>query len=215
MLYVGVSGVKCIPRFGNSNFGLRILHVLFGTATVFLVFLLGKKVSSANAGLYAAALLAVDRFHHTWSYFFVPEILLLFFTTLALLLYVRTIETQSRKDFALLGVVLGLAYLSKEIAILLFPILWLHTLADPERRTSLFRGKWLTMHVMAVVVASPDLLWNATHFYEGYFYRDIDFLTQNFAISPTALWLYLGEFLVDLRGSNPSGATGPQVPFTF
>ena len=98
--------------FGNSDFGLRILHVLFGTGNVFLVFLLGKRVCSVNAGLYAAALLAVDRFHHTWSYFFLPEILLLFFTTLALLLYLRAIETQSRKDFALLGVTLGLAYLS-------------------------------------------------------------------------------------------------------
>ena len=28
--------------FGNSNFGLRILHVLFGTATVVPVFLLAK-----------------------------------------------------------------------------------------------------------------------------------------------------------------------------
>ena len=48
--------------FGNSDFGLRILHVLLGTANVFLVFLLGKKLCSVRAGLWAAALLAVDRF---------------------------------------------------------------------------------------------------------------------------------------------------------
>ena len=195
--------------FGNSNFGLRVLHVLFGTATVFLVFLLGKKVSSVNAGLYAAALLAVDRFHHTWSYFFVSEILLLFFATLALLLYLRTTETHSYRDFALLGVALGLAYLSKETAILLFPVLWLHTLVDPEHRMSLFRGKWFTTHVIAVVVISPDLLWNATHFYEGYFFRDIGFVKETFAILPTAVWLYLGEFLVDLQGWNPSWCHWP------
>ena len=195
--------------FGDSDFGLRILHVLLGTANVFLVFLLGKKLLSVNAGLYAAALLAVDRFHHTWSYAFEPEILLLFFTTLAVLLYLRAIETGSYRDFALLGVALGLAYLSKETAILLFPILWLHTLANPERRMSLFRSQWLMMHVIAVVVISPDLLWNATHFYEGYFYRDIDLVTKTPAISPRAVWLYLGEWTVDIQGWNPSWCHWP------
>ena len=150
--------------FGNSDFGLRILHVLLGTANVFLVFLLGKKLCSVRAGLWAAALLAVDRFHHTWSYAFEPELLLVFFATLALVLYLRATETQTYRDFALLGAALGLAYLSKETAILLFPILWLHTLADSERRASLSQGKWLMMHAVAVVVISPDLVWNATHF---------------------------------------------------
>ena len=195
--------------FGNSDFGLRILHVLFGTVNVFLVFLLGKKLCSVHAGLWAAALLAVDRFHHTWSYAFEPEILLVFFATLALLLYLRATETQTYRDFALLGAVVGLAYLSKETAILLFPILWLHTLVDPERRASLLQGKWLMMHAVAVVVISPDLVWNATHFYEGYFYRDIDLVTKTPAISPRAVWLYLGEFAVDLQGWNPSWCHWP------
>ena len=195
--------------FGNGDFGLRILHVLFGTANVFLVFLLGKKVCSVHSGLFAAALLAVDRFHHTWSCFFEPEILLVFFTTLALLLYLRAMETQTYLNFALLGVALGLAYLSKETAILLFPILWLHTLADPERRASLFHGKWLMMQVIAAVVISPDLLWNATHFYEGYFYRDINFVTKTLAISPRAIWLYLGEFSGGPSNWEPSWCHWP------
>ena len=195
--------------FGNSDFGLRILHVLLGTANVFLIFLLGKKVCSVRAGLWAAALLAVDRFHHTWSYAFEPELLLVFFATLALLLYLRATETQTYGDFAMLGTALGLAYLSKETAILLFPILWLHTLANPERRASLFQGKWLMMHAVAAVVISSDLVWNATHFYEGYFYRDIDLLTRTLAISPRAIWLYLGEFSVDLQGWNPSWCHWP------
>ena len=195
--------------FGNSDFGLRILHVLFGTVNVFLVFLLGKKVCSVHAGLWAAALLAVDRFHHTWSYAFEPELLLVFFATLALLLYLRATETQTYRDFGLLGAALGLAYLSKETAILLFPILWLHTLADAERRMSLLQGKWLMMHLVAVVVISPDLVWNATHFYEGYFYRDVDLLTTTLAISPRAVWLYLGELFVDTPRSVPSWCHWP------
>ena len=36
-----------------------------------------------------------------------------------------------------------------------------------------------------------------THFYEGYFYRDINFVTKTLAISPVAIWLYLGDFLLD------------------
>ncbi len=168
-----------------------------------LVFLLGKKVFSVKAGLFAAALLAVDRFHHTWSYAFEPESLLLFFATLALLLYLRATETQTYRDFALLGAALGLAYLCKETVILLFPILWLHTLADPERRMSLLQGTWWMMHLVAAVVISPDLIWNATHFYEGYFYRDIDLVTTTLAISPRAVWLYLGELFVEIPAPVP------------
>ncbi len=140
--------------FGNSDFGLRILHVVFGTGTVFLVFLLGRKVSSVHTGLYAAALLAVDRFHHTWSSFFIPEILLLFFTALALLLYLRAMETQSRKDFALLGAALGLAYLSKETAILLFPIIWLQCCPG---KVAPLDGKSRPLNVLWPVLPGNDL----------------------------------------------------------
>src|SRR5262245_10254641 len=92
--------------FGDSNFGLRILHVLFGTLTLIPIFFLGKRVFSEQAGLWAAALLAVDQFHQIWSYFVVPEILLLFFATLVLLQFLRAMESKTRGDLLALGVLL-------------------------------------------------------------------------------------------------------------
>jgi len=201
--------------FGNNNFGLRILHVLFGTATVVPVFLLGKRVFSEKAGLWAAALLAVDQFHQTWSYFIVPEVLLLFFALLVLLQFLHTTETKTLRGFVLLGLLLGLCYLAKETAFLLIPILWLCVLTEPGQRELIWNPRWYLAHVVVLLVVSPDILWNLTHFYEGYFFRDITLVSSGFDLSPRSGLLYLGEitslltgprggFLVNYATQNPS-----------
>jgi 4-amino-4-deoxy-L-arabinose transferase-like glycosyltransferase len=182
--------------FGDSNFGLRILHVLFGTLTVIPVFFLGKKIFSEQAGLWAAALLAVDQFHQTWSHFILPEILLLFFVSLVLLQFLRVLESKARGDFLRLGLLLGFAYLAKETAIVLILALWLCVLVDPKLRPLIRNPMWYLAHGVALLVVSPDILWNLFHYYEGYFYRDATFLSRTeYALAPRSVLLFLGEIL--------------------
>ena len=112
--------------FGDSDFGIRVIHCLAGLGTVALVFFLGRSLFSERVGLWAAALLAVDRFHVRWSYFIVPEVLLLLFSVIAILIYFRFGRSGATRDAVLLGGALGFAYVSKETAVILFPILWIH-----------------------------------------------------------------------------------------
>lgn len=53
--------------FGDSETVLRLLPALLGTATVPLVFLIGRRVGGAGVGLLAAALLATSTTHLTYS----------------------------------------------------------------------------------------------------------------------------------------------------
>jgi 4-amino-4-deoxy-L-arabinose transferase-like glycosyltransferase len=193
--------------FGDSNLGMRALHALFGALTVFPVFLLASRVFSATAGLWAAGLLAVDQFHLSWSYFIVPEVLLLFFTALVLLQYVVATESRCTRDFVLLGVFLGLAYLAKETALFLAPVLWLSLLAGRGQRPLLLDYRLYLAYLVALLVAAPDIINNLVHFYEGYFYRDSDMIASSWEPSPRTFLLYLGE-LVKLYTAPRGGYSG-------
>ena len=186
--------------FGNSNFSLRILHVLFGTLTIIPIYLLGKKAFSEKVGLCAAALLAVDQFHLTWSYFMVPEVLLFFFVSLTLYQFLRSTESRSRRDFFLFGLLLGFCYLAKETSILLLPIFWFCLLTNKDKRSILRSPDWYFAHILALIVVCPDIIWNLTHFYEGYFYRDMTLLSKRIALSSRSTILYIGEITQLITG---------------
>jgi 4-amino-4-deoxy-L-arabinose transferase-like glycosyltransferase len=188
--------------FGQSDFGLRILHVLFGTATVVPVYLLGRELRSVSAGLWAAAFLAVDQFHVSWSRMFMPEVVMLFFWSLALLQMLRVVRTQSAAGFVLLGVWLGMAYLAKETGILLLPVIWSFLLSTPEHRRLLWNPKWYLAHGVFLLTIAPDVLWNLMHFSESYLHRDAQMLSEEFRLQWKSVSLYLGELIRALIDEN-------------
>ena len=122
--------------FGTSNFALRLPYILAGTATVLPVYYLACRAFSPRAGLLAAALLAVDLFHAGWSRVFMPEAIMLLLGRLAILQFLRTLEKPATGRFVLLGLLMGLAYLAKEPAILLGPAFWICLLIDPRTSTA-------------------------------------------------------------------------------
>jgi mannosyltransferase len=54
-------------HFGDSEFAVRSLSVLFGVLTIPAIYLLGKRLFDRPTGLIAAALLSVHSFHIQWS----------------------------------------------------------------------------------------------------------------------------------------------------
>jgi 4-amino-4-deoxy-L-arabinose transferase-like glycosyltransferase len=109
--------------FGESDFGLRALHVLAGSATILVLHRLARMMWGWRAGLVAAGLLAVDQFHVSWSRLVIEEAPLLLCEALALLLVWRGLSRNAAGDFVKAGLCLGLAYLAKETALLLLPAL--------------------------------------------------------------------------------------------
>ena len=179
--------------FGTSNFALRLLYILAGTATVLPVYYLACRAFSPRAGLLAAALLAVDLFHAGWSRVFMPEAIMLLLSALAILQFLRTLEKPATGRFVLLGLLMGLAYLAKEPAILLGPAFWICLLIDPGHRPLLRNPRWYLAHAVFAAVIAPDLLWNASQWTDSYLHRDLALAGQTVRISLKPLSLYLGE----------------------
>jgi 4-amino-4-deoxy-L-arabinose transferase-like glycosyltransferase len=219
---------------GKSDFALRLPYVLAGTATILVVYFIGRRAFSPPAGLWAAALLAVDQFHAGWSRVFMPEVLMLLLAALAILQFLRIIQRKEDRLFlcddhagmvpaegpfrqkvpvpfspeksnrtlgnwCLLGALLGLGCLAKEPAILLVPAFWLFLLITPSQRGLLCRPGWYLAHLAAILVITPDLLWNASILSESYLSRDLAFAHDGLRLSLKPLSLYLGEWFNLLR----------------
>ena len=192
--------------FGTSDFRLRILHVLAGTVTVMAVYALGRRAFGQRAGAWAAALLAVDQFHATWSRVFMPEVWLLLFASLALWQCMRTLENQSTGNFVGLGALLGLAYLAKEPGILMVPVLWIALLATPEYRRILIQPRWYLAHGAFLLVVLPDLGWNLLQLTDSYLSRGPAFLSAPWRLSFKSFSLYIGELFQKLIGPDVMGS---------
>ena len=91
----------------------RLWSVLFGTATVLLVFLVARRLYGAAAGLMAAGLLAVLPLHISHSRLAVPDIAMTFFVTASFYYVSRTLETRRDNDYWLAAVMVGLAVSNK------------------------------------------------------------------------------------------------------
>ena len=91
----------------------RPLSALFDVGTVFMVFLLGRKVFSQRVGLLAAAFTALAVIHIQNSHFYRPETFSVFFLMASFWAMVRMVERGRLRDSLLLGALVGLAMAPK------------------------------------------------------------------------------------------------------
>jgi len=144
----------------------RVYMALFGAATVWLVYFVGRRIGSARLGLTAALLLAVTPIHVLGSRHMKEDMPLAFFVTLALLFLLDVVRRGARRDYLRAGLAAGLAFSTKWIGIsILAPFLLAGLLAIPRtRRNWPAPGRrWLIPLVLAGFVAgfflaSPDYI---------------------------------------------------------
>jgi 4-amino-4-deoxy-L-arabinose transferase-like glycosyltransferase/putative flippase GtrA len=111
--------------FGQSDFAARfVVAMVFGVGSVALTYLLGRLVSSAGAALIAAATCALLPYHVIVSRQVLVDTAMGFFAVLSLVLVLRWMRTLS--PTALIGAfaAAGLATISKEVAVLVVPVLY-------------------------------------------------------------------------------------------
>ena len=116
----------------------RALSASAGTATVVVVFWIGRRIWDASTGLVAAFLLSVAFLHARDSHFGTTDVAMTMLVTLSAGLIVDAHLTRRRARFALAGLVGGLAAATKYNALLLaVPILAsqvLHVIELPRNR---------------------------------------------------------------------------------
>ena len=87
--------------------------VLFGTATILLVFVVARRLYGMAAGVVAAGILAVLPLHVTHSQLAVPDITMAFFVTASFYYVSRILENRRDSDYWLAAVMVGLAVSNK------------------------------------------------------------------------------------------------------
>ncbi len=142
--------------FGENNFGFRFPSAMFGVLSVFLVYLIARRMFSDNIGLLAAALTAVTANHVYISRLGIQESYVIFFLLLCSYLFLKALD--HKKYFLWTGVALGFAFLTKYICFIAVPIFLTYLLVF---RRDVFRLKqfWLGV-ALAALVASPILIYN-------------------------------------------------------
>ncbi len=91
----------------------RLLSTLADVGTVAMVYLLGKRLYSKNAGLLAAALVAFAVVHIQHSHYYRPETFSILFTLASFWFMMQVLEKNRIRDSAFLGLFIGLAFSTK------------------------------------------------------------------------------------------------------
>lgn len=145
--------------FGDSLIALRALPALAGAATVFLTGLIARQL---GGGRFAQALACLSAllspvFLGT-NHFYSMNALDLLLWTLAVWVLLRILREGAMRDWALLGVVLGLGLLNKISMMWLCLGLGVGLLLTPHRRSLVTPGPYLAVAIAALLFL-PHVLW--------------------------------------------------------
>lgn len=149
---------------GNTEWGPRLGALLLGTLSLVVAWLFTRALFGVRTAFWAALLVVCTPANGALSLFFTIDAPLVLLWTLGLWLFWRAAESpQAWGRWILLGLVLGLGVLSKQM-MLVFPVLMLVWAAlSPADRGLLRRpGLWLAV-VIEFVFLVPVLIWNARH----------------------------------------------------
>jgi 4-amino-4-deoxy-L-arabinose transferase-like glycosyltransferase len=166
----------------DSLAAARGAQVVLGTVIVALFFMVGREIDGRRLGLVSAAIAAAYPTFIGFSHYLLSETLYLVFSMLATWLLLRQRGARSSLELAAIGVLCGLAALTREIGVALVggAALWVFWMRRARPRRALAAG--LLVGVTAAAVIAP---WSAY----------IHHQTGEFALVSRTSWmnLYLGN----------------------
>ena len=109
---------------GINELAVRLPMSLASLALFLSVFFLGRDLAGANAGFFAAIVLATSIGPYLYTRFFIPDIMVCLWLTLTVHLFSRTLEGPPRRSTCwLIGAVTALNVLTKGLIGVVFPAL--------------------------------------------------------------------------------------------
>jgi 4-amino-4-deoxy-L-arabinose transferase-like glycosyltransferase len=148
---------------GPSEACIRAPAPLMSLATSLLAYAIGRTLYDARTGFWAAMLTAFGTGAVFSARIISTDVPLVLFWALALLAYVRVLQTADRRWAVVLGIALGAGLLAKYAMIYFLPGLVLAGVFDKQARALLARPElWLALG-LAVIMVSPNILWNVAN----------------------------------------------------
>ena len=147
--------------FGNGLLGVKALAMLCYPLAAATCWFIARRLYDARIAFWSAlAVLTLPIF--AWLGLFVStDALLTLFWALALLAYLRALDSDNWSDWLLLGLFGGLGLLSKYTMAAFLGAAFLHLLTFHRSRLATPKP-WLAA-VLALLILSPNLYWNFTH----------------------------------------------------
>ncbi len=194
-----------LPLAGFSELSIRFFSVFFGTATVALIYAIGKRMFGARIGILAAALAAIAPFGVQYSQEVRMYALVMFLGALVLWFFVRLVESNLQSPISNLRPWLGffvsmlLTQYSLYQSAFLFIAQGIFLLPFIKRRFTLV-ARWLAVSIVIVILFLP---WLVTH--SGSALTDIQGVAGDTA--PMNLLTFLERGFAAI-------AVGPTIPFS-
>ena len=149
--------------FGNAEWAVRLSSPLIHPLTAYVIFRTARFLYDARTGFWAACLYFLMPAVWLSSTIVSTDVGLLLFWALALNAWAHLRETPSWKWAALLGIAIGIGLLSKYAMLFFILALVLCALIDQKTRRALLSKYGLLAGALALIILSPNLMWNAAH----------------------------------------------------
>ncbi len=202
--------------FGSeTSFVVRLPHVLLGSASAWLIFLVTRRAFGSAAGFWALAWYSVAPFVFVSSgHFVVPDGPLNFFLLLTLWLVLPDLVEDRKPDLTrwlMTGLALGLALLSKYTAVLFGAGAALLLISNARGRHLLATPAPWAAGMVALLCLAPIVIWNAQNGWASFGFQSGravggDFNPANFLaiqLGQAAFllpWTWLAAIVLLLRG---------------
>ena len=152
--------------FKPSIISMRIVSALAGTLTIAGVFLLVRQLFNSAAGIFAALLLAISRWHIHFSRIGCHWILPPLFIVFTLYWLIRGLKTKRPTDFMFSGIFFGLGfytYLPFRMAVVLLFFFLLYEIIKDKSFLKNYGRALLVFIISAFVVSFPLWVYAALH----------------------------------------------------
>lgn len=160
-------------QFSDSDLAMRIMPIaLFSAASLVLYKVCLTLFPNENPwlGFVAVAIMQSGVMLQLIGLAMLPDGPLLLLGLLVVLVLHRVLASGNLRDWMLLGLLLGLAGLSKYTAVSLIITVLLALMYSKQWRQLLTPGPWLAL-IIGLVVIMPVLYWNYTHDWASFMYQ--------------------------------------------
>ena len=140
----------------------RALSSIADVGSIYLLFILGRRMFSQNVGLLAAFLMSIAVVHIQSSHFYRPETFIVLFVLMSYWFMLNVIEYRRWRDWSLLGLSVGITFATKvsvlPLLIPLFLTYFFSVFRQNDKSENLFDSVRYAMVAAIIAVATFTLL---------------------------------------------------------
>ncbi|MGB8658211.1 MAG: glycosyltransferase family 39 protein [Candidatus Zixiibacteriota bacterium] len=179
----------------QSEFFVRIVCVLISAGLTYLTYLIGRLLFDAKVGFYSALVLNCILVFSLGAMIATPDTPMIFFWVLSFYFFCRLAVTQRKKWWYLLGISTGLALLSKYTSVFIILSVFLFLIFSKENRKWLFSKEPFLGLILALLVFSPVIIWNAQNHWASFLFQSSRRAGELHGFSAWHFFGYLGAQL--------------------